>query len=102
MGNCLSTPAPSESDSAENDEKSPVHVKKSRVFLLYEFKQQMLKEEDFKFNGHPLVTQYMDEDARQSFGELYGGRKWPPTAEWVKIFNERWTPFRESMTEVPI
>lgn len=72
------------------------------MLLLDDFKQQMLEGEDFKFDGHLLVTKYMNKEAKQSFGELYGGRKWPPTAEWVKIFSERWTPFRESMTEVPI
>ncbi|EHK42666.1 hypothetical protein TRIATDRAFT_320034 [Trichoderma atroviride IMI 206040] len=96
MGNCLSAPAPDELHPSANDEKPPVYVEKSIPSLLHEFEQGMLEVEDFKFDGHPLVIEHMDEDVRQSFGELYGGRQWPPTALWVEIFDERWKSFRES------
>ncbi|UKZ61001.1 uncharacterized protein TrAtP1_002273 [Trichoderma atroviride] len=100
MGNCLSAPAPDEPNSPANDEKPP--VKKPVQVLLREYKQGMLEEEDFRFDEHPLVIKHMDKDVRQSFGELYGGRQWPPTAEWVKIFDERWETFHKSKKSWPI
>lgn len=97
----FSKSASDESEPAASRWKFLVCERKPIVFLLRNFKQKMLQDENFEFGKHPLVTEYMSEDVKQSFGELYGGRNWPPTAEWVKIFNERWTPCYNSMTNLP-
>lgn len=102
MGNCFSKSASDESEPAASRENSLVLVGKFKVLLLHDFKRKMLGVEDFKFDKHPLVIEYMSADVRQSFGELYGGRQWPPTAEWVARFNENWTPFRKSMAPLYI
>jgi hypothetical protein len=101
MENCFSRLVSDEPEQASSREESPVRLPQSVECLLHEFKQQMLKEENFKFDGNPLVKDHMSKDDRQTWGELYVVRPWPVAGEWLTRFNDKGTPFYNSMINSP-